>query len=165
MIRVTTAAVLTFWMAAAGAPLTAQDLRTDPNDGAAIRVTVEMLAEHVGQFAGMRVRVIDANVDRVVSPRAFVLVGQRQVAGIGWRERVGVVVVSGTANVVQNMPIVVAGAAGTFLSAQVSGVLTRIGALTEQERDALRKYPIVAATSVDTPANLSLLRPEPTPAR
>ena len=58
----TTAAVMMMWMAAIGARLIAQDLRIDPNDAAAIRTSVETLAQHVGQFAGLRVRVADAIV-------------------------------------------------------------------------------------------------------
>jgi hypothetical protein len=63
------------------------------------------------------------------------------------------------------MPIVVTGAAGTFLGAQVAGVLTRTEALTQTERDALRMYPIVVALSVETPGNINLLRGPPPPAR
>jgi hypothetical protein len=164
VIRMTTVAVVMTWLAAMGAPLTAQDLRIEPNDAAAVRTTVEMLAQNLGQFAGMRVRIIDANVERIVSPRAFILTGQRTVVGLGGRDRVGVIVVGGTAALIQGMPVVVTGAAGTYLGAQVSGALTRIDALTEQERDALRKYPLIGALAVDTPANVSLLRLEPAPA-
>jgi hypothetical protein len=57
IIRVTTAVVMMTWMAVSGAQLVAQDLRIDPSDVAAIRVSVETLAEHVGQFAGLRVRI------------------------------------------------------------------------------------------------------------
>src|SRR5262245_49269709 len=122
-IRVTTAFVMMTWMVVSGAKLLAQDLRIDPTDAAAIRVSVETLAEHVGQFAGLRVRLADAFVERVVSPRAFILIGQRDVAGLNLtRDRVGVILQSGTATVVQGMPIVVTGAAGTFLGGQVSGV-------------------------------------------
>jgi hypothetical protein len=163
-MRVTAAAVVMTWLVAIGAPLVAQDLRIDPTDVAAIRVSVETLAQHVGQFAGLRVRVADAVVERVVSPRAFILTGQRDVAGLSLsRDRVGVVVESGTASVIQNMPVVVTGAAGTFLGAQVSGILTRTEALTGAERDALRQYPIVVALGVQTPGNVDLLRPPPTP--
>jgi hypothetical protein len=55
------------------------------------------------------------------------------------------------------MPIVVIGAAGTFLGGQVSGVLTRSEALTDTERDALSRYPLVVALSVQTPGNVNLL--------
>ncbi|HKH72122.1 MAG TPA: hypothetical protein VKA59_12270, partial [Vicinamibacterales bacterium] len=113
----TTAVVMMMWMAAIGARLIAQDLRIDPNDAAAIRVSVETLAQHVGQFAGLRVRVADAIVERVVSPRAFVLIGQRDVTNLSLsRDRVGVIIESGTVTVVQSMPIVVIGAAGTKVS-------------------------------------------------
>ena len=161
MIRVTTVAVVMTWLAVSAGRLTAQDLRIEPNDAAAVRTTVEMLGQNLGQFAGMRVRIIDANVERIVSPRAFILTGQREVVGLGGRDRVGVIVVNGTASVIKNMPVVVTGAAGTFLGAQVSGLLTRMDPLTEQERDALRKYPLIAALAVDTPANVSVLRLEP----
>jgi hypothetical protein len=154
------------WLVATGARLVAQDLRVERDDVAAIRVSVETLAQHVGQFSGLRVRVADAVVDRVVSPRAFVLIGQRDVAGLGLdRDRIGVVLQSGTVSVVQKMPVVVTGAAGTFLSAQVSGILTRSEALTQTERDALSRYPMVVALSVETPGNLNLLREDPPPAR
>ena len=178
MIRVAVVAVMMTWLALSVGKLTAQDLRIDPtigkptpqdlridsNDPAAVRTTVEMLARNLGQFAGMRVRIIDAEVEKIVSPRAFILTGQRQVVGLGGRDRVGVIVVNGTASVIKDQPIVVTGAAGTFLAAQVSGVLTRIDALTGDERSALRKHPLIAALAVDTPANVSLLRGEPTPA-
>jgi hypothetical protein len=162
--RITIVAVMMTWMAATGARLDGQDLRIDPTESAAIRVSVETLSRHVHQFAGLRVRVADAVVDRVVSPRAFLLVGQRDVAGLGGRERVGVVVASGTAIVVKAMPVVVTGAAGTFVGAQVFGILTRSEALTEQERDGLSHYPLVLAQSVETPGEISLLRPAPTTA-
>ncbi len=161
VIRVTTAAVMMTWVAATGGRLTAQDLRIAPNDVVAIRVSVETLAQHVGNFAGLRVRVTDAVVERVVSARAFILVGQRDVVGLNGRDRVGVVVESGTVSLVQGMPIVVTGAAGTFLGAQVAGVLTRSEALSVAEQDALRRYPLVVALSVQTPGNLDLLRVAP----
>ncbi len=155
------------WMAAIGARLIAQDLRIDPNDAAAIRTSVETLAQHVGQFAGLRVRVADAIVERVVSPRAFILIGQRDVTNLSLsRDRVGVIIESGTVTVVQSMPIVVIGAAGTFLGGQVSGVLTRSEALTDTERNALSRYPLVVALSVQTPGNVNLLHgalPAPAP--
>jgi hypothetical protein len=162
--RITIVAVMMTWMAVTGARLDGQDLRIDPTESAAIRVSVETLSRHVHQFAGLRVRVADAVVDRVVSPRAFLLVGQRDVAGLGGRERVGVVVASGTAIVVKAMPVVVTGAAGTFVGAQVFGILTRSEALTEQERDGLSHYPLVLAQSVETPGEISLMRPAPTTA-
>lgn len=165
----TTAAVMMMWMAAIGARLIAQDLRIDPNDAAAIRTSVETLAQHVGQFAGLRVRVADAIVERVISPRAFVLIGQRAVTNLNLsRDRVGVIIESGTVTVVQSMPIVVIGAAGTFLGGQVSGVLTRTEALTDTERNALSRYPLVVALSVQTPGNVNLLHgalPAPAPAQ
>ena len=153
------------WLVATGARLVAQDLRIDPNDAAAIRVSVETLAQHVGQFAGLRVRVADAIVERVVSPRAFVVTGQRDVAGLGLtRDRIGVVLQSGTVSVIKNMPIVVTGAAGTFLGGQVSGILTRAEALTQTERDELSRYPLVVALSVETPGNINLVRGSAPPA-
>jgi hypothetical protein len=167
IVRMTTAVAITTWMVVSAAQLVAQDLRIEPNDVAAIRVSVETLAEHVGQFAGLRVRVADAVVERVVSPRAFILIGQRDVAGLNLtRDRIGVILQSGTVTVVQAMPIVVTGAAGTFLGGQVSGVLTRSEALTETERAALRSYPLVVALSVQTPANVNLMQvpPSRTPA-
>jgi hypothetical protein len=153
------------WMAAAGVRLTSQDLGIERSDVAAIRVSVETLAQHVGQFAGLRVRVSDAIVDHVVSPRAFVLTGQRTVVGLNGPDYVGVILPESlTANVVKAMPIVVTGAAGTFLGAQVAGILTRSEALTAVERDALRRYPLVVAMSVETPGSLNLMRtPAPAP--
>ena len=165
-IRVTTAAVMMTVMAATGARLTAQDLRIDATDVAAIRVSVETLAQHLPQFAGMRVRVADAIVERVISPRAFIVTGQRDVVGLRLtRDRVGVIVDSGTVTIVQAMPIVVIGAAGTFLGGQVSGVLTRSEALTETERAALRPHPLVVAMSVQTPGNVNLLHGAPPAAK
>ena len=159
MNRLTTTVVMLTWMAATSVRLSGQDLRITPTDPAAIRVSVENLSMHVVQFAGLRVRVADAIVDRVVSPRVFILVGHRDVAGLGGRDRVGVVVESGTASVVQHMPVTVTGPAGTFSGAQVAGALPRTSALTDTERDALSRYPLVLAQSVETPGNISLLRP------
>jgi len=154
------------WTVATGARLVAQDLRIDPNDVAAIRVSVQTLARDVGQFAGLRIRVADAMVERVVSNRAFILISQRDVANLGLtRERIGVVALSGTVSVIKNMPIVVTGAAGTFLGAQVSGVLTRSEALTQTERDALSRYPLVAALSIETPGSIDLARGAQPPVR
>ena len=153
------------WMAATAARLDGQDLRISPTD-TAVRVSVEILSRHVLQFAGLRVQVADAIVEHVVSPRAFVLISQREFVGQSLtRERVGVIVASGTANVLPKMPVVVAGAAGTFISAQVTGVLTRSTPLTEQERDSLSRYPLVLAMSVQTPNEVSLLRDAPAPAK
>ena len=162
VIRIATAAVMVTWMAATGAPLAGQDLQINTTEPAAIRVSVETLSRHVLQFAGLRVQVADAVVDRVVSPRAFLLVGQRDVAGLGGRERVGVVLASGTAVVVKKMPVIVTGAAGTFVGAQVFGILTRSEALTEEERDGLSRYPLVLALSVETPGDINLIREAPT---
>jgi hypothetical protein len=165
-MRVIAAAVMMMWMTATGARLMAQDLGIEQNEVAAIRVSVETLAQHVGNFAGLRVRVADAVVDRVVSPRAFILMSQRAVAGLGLRrDRIGVIVESGTVSIVQSMPILVTGAAGTFLGGQVSGVLTRSEALTDTERTALSQYPLVLALSVQTPGYVNLLHPAaPAPA-
>ena len=103
----------------------------------------------------------------MVSPRAFILIGQRAVTNLNLsRDRVGVIIESGTVTVVQSMPIVVIGAAGTFLGGQVSGVLTRSEALTDTERNALSRYPLVVALSVQTPGNVNLLHgalPAPLP--
>ena len=163
--RITIAAVMMMWMAATGARLDGQDLRIAPTE-AAVRASVEMLSRHVLQFAGLRVQVADAVVDHVVSPRAFVLISQREFVGLGLRrERVGVIVPSGTVAVVQGMPVVVTGAAGTFSGAQVTGILTRSEALTEQERDALSRHPLVLAMTVATPGEISLLREAPTTAK
>jgi hypothetical protein len=161
VIRVTTAVAMTTWIAVTAARLTAQDLGIERRDVAAIRVSVETLAQHVGNFAGLRVRVADASVERVVSPRAFILISQRAVAGLGWRDHVGVIVESGTATVVKDMPVVVTGAAGTFLGGQVAGVLTRTQALTDAERAALRLYPLVVAMSVETPGSINLMHVPP----
>jgi hypothetical protein len=159
MTRVIATVVVAMWMAA-GAGLAGQDLRIAPGEPAAVRVSLENLAMHVVHLAGLRVRVADAIVERVVSPRAFILIGLRDVAGLGGRDRIGVVVESGTANVVQGMPVVVTGPAGTFRGAQVAGALPRASALTEAERDALSRYPLVVATSVETPGSINLLRPD-----
>jgi hypothetical protein len=115
----------------------------------------------VGNFAGLRVRVADAIVERVISPRAFVLISQRAVAGLGWRDHVGVVLDFGTATVVKDMPVVVTGAAGTFLGGQITGVLTRTEALTDAESSALRLYPLVVAMSVETPSSINLMHVPP----
>jgi hypothetical protein len=156
----TTAAMMLTWMATSTS-VTGQDLQIERTEPAAIRVSVETLAQHVGQFAGLRVRVADAVVDRVVSPRVFVLTGQRPVVGLNGRDHVGVVVANGTASVVADMPIVVTGAAGTFSGAEVTGVLARTQALTDAERAALRKYPLVLAMSVETQGSVDLLRETP----
>jgi len=163
--RITIAAVMMTLMAATGARLAGQDLRVDSTEPAALRVSVEALSRHIHQFVGLRVRVADAVVDRVISPRAFVLTSQREVAGLGGRERVAVVVSAGTAIVVRDMPVVVTGAAGTFDGAQVYGVLTRSDPLTDAERDGLRKYPLVLALSVETPGEISLVRDAPPTAK
>ena len=102
----------------------------------------------------------------MVSPRAFILISQREFVGLGLsRDRVGVIVASGTAAVLQRMPVVVTGAAGTLIAAQVTGILTRSEALTEQERDALSRHPLVLAMSVETPGEISLLRDAPATAK
>jgi hypothetical protein len=154
-----TASLMIAWVAATSVQLAGQDLRITPRDAVTVRVSVATLANHVVEFAGMRVRVADAIVERVVSPRAFVLIGSRGVAGLGGRDRLGVVVESGTASVVQNMPVVVTGPAGTFQAARVVGGLARGSALTEVERETLSRYPLVVATTVETPGNINLLRP------
>jgi hypothetical protein len=157
-IRLMVASVIMTSIAAIDVELSRQEVRIDPREVIAIRVSVETLAEQIRQFAGMKVRVTDAIVDRVVSPRAFILTGQRTVLGIGGRSRIGVVVPSGAVNVVKDMLVVVTGAARTFAGAQVSGALPRAGALTEYERDALRHRPLIVASSVATPGEIELLR-------
>jgi hypothetical protein len=152
-------------MAATSTSVIGQDLQIERPEPAAIRVSVETLAQHVGQFSGLRVRVADAVVDRVVSPRVFVLTGQRPVVGLNGRDYVGVIVGNGTASVVADMPVVVIGAAGTFSGAEVAGILTRTEALTDAERSALRKYPLVLAMSVETQGSINLVREPPTPAK
>jgi hypothetical protein len=159
VILLMTAAIMTS-IAATSVELTGQDVGIDAREALGIRVSVEMLAEHIRQFAGMPVRVTDAVVERVVSTRAFILKGQRPVLGIGGRKRIGVILPSGTANVVKDMPVVVTGAARTFVGAQVVGALPRSEALTDRERDALRHQPLVVASDVTTPGGIELRSPE-----
>ena len=51
MIRVTTTAVMMTWMAATGTGVIGQDLQIERTEPAAIRVSVETLAQHVGAVA------------------------------------------------------------------------------------------------------------------
>jgi hypothetical protein len=159
MARVTATLVMMTCLLTSSVRVAGQDLRIDTSEPIAIRVSLENLVMHVGHFAGLRVRVADAVVERVISPRAFIMVGQRDVAGLGWRDRLGVVVESGSAVVVRDMPVVVTGPAGTFLGAQVAGILARAAPLTVTERDALDRYPLLVALTVETPGSVNLLRP------
>jgi len=159
MTRISATLVMMSCLLASSARLAGQDLRIDPSEPVAIRVSLENLVMHVNHFAGLRLRVADAVVERVISPRAFIMVGQRDVAGLGWRDRLGVVVESGSAVVVRDMPVVVTGPAGTFLGAQVAGILARATPLTTTERDGLSRYPLLVALTVETPGSINLMRP------
>jgi hypothetical protein len=134
-----------------------QDPQPDASEPIAVRVRPDTLALFINDVAGLRVRVVSGVVNGIASPRVFRLRNEPSARYPRRPNEVAVVVDTGNAVVRDGAPVVVTGIARTVLGAEtVSSPL-----LTETERTAVAKLPVVMASSVQTPDGVQLVRPNP----
>ena len=133
-----------------------QDPQPDASELPALRVRPDTLAMFIDDVAGLRVRVISGIVDVIASPRVFTLKNERSVR---YRPgEVAIVLDSGQAVVRVGASVVVTGIARTLLGAEMNSQQPLL-TLSESERHAVEKRPVVMASSVITPDGADLIRP------
>jgi hypothetical protein len=112
----------------------------------AVQVRVTTITAFTVPLVGQRVRVIDAVVHRVVSPRLFILSGSGPGVPLSHAGELAVIVESGSAMISSGEQVIVTGMVHGFLSAQEE-VGRGLGPLTMDERTALGKRPVVIVNS------------------
>ena len=162
------AVVAGVWMLGAGAAHAGQGPGDQdaaaPRHPTLVRTSVAMVSDHIRHMAGQPVLVLDGLVERIASPRVFIVTG-RQLRSTHWSgrpDRLAVVLRSGETlvNLETKAPIVVTGVAFTYEGARISGGLPPPIQLSDDDRDRLQELSIVLASSVETPGGVALLRPE-----
>jgi hypothetical protein len=148
VLLVTIAAVaVTSVVAAAG-----QGTLPDQSARTAVRLRVDTLASFINSVAGLRVRVVDGVVDKIASPRVFILKHKRSIGAA----RAAIVLVDGEATLREGTPVTVTGIARTLLGTEV-GPQQPSPAFTEKERERIDALPIVVASTVETPDGVRLV--------
>jgi hypothetical protein len=138
-----------------------QEKRPDVSSrSVALRLRPDMLAMFINNIAGLRVRIVSGVVDDIVSSRVFTLKNERSLRFPNRPNEVAIVVDSGSAAVREGAAVVVIGIARTLLGAEMN-TDRPLQALTEGERNALARLPVVMASSVQTPDGVQLGRPNP----
>ena len=153
------AAILTVTLAASAPAYADQDLRATASRAVALRLRPDTLAVFINNLAGLQVRLVGGVVGEVASPRVFTVKNERS-GYLGWPEHVAIVVDRGSAAVREGAPLVVTGTARTLLGADVDS-LRPLPPLTQAERSVVARFPLVMATSVETPDGVPLVRPNP----
>ncbi len=134
-----------------------QEPYPDASEPIAVRVRPDTLALFINDVAGLRVRVVSGVVNGIASPRVFRLRNEPSARYPHRPNEVAVVVETGNAVVREGAPVVVTGIARTLLGAEMASAPS----LTEIERNAVAKLPVVMASSVQTPDGVQLVRPSP----
>ena len=143
---------------AAASPISGrQDSQPDTSEPIAVRVRPDTLALFINDVAGLRVRVVSGVVNGIASPRVFTVRNEPNARYPHRANEVAVVVNSGNAVLREGAPVVVTGIARTVLGAET----VSDPSLTETERSAVAKLPVVMASSVQTPDGVQLIRPKP----
>ena len=135
-----------------------QDPEPDAAELPALRLRPDTLAMFINDVAGLRVRIISGIVDVIASPRVFTLKNEPSLRYPHRPKEVAIVLDSGQAVVRVGASVVVTGIARTLLGAEMNSQQP-LGALSESERHAVEKRPVVMASSVVTPDGADLVRP------
>ncbi len=112
----------------------------------AVQVRVKTIINFTVPLVGQQVRVVDGVVSRVASPRLVILSGTGLHAPLSL-DSVAVIVESGTAMITAGERVMVTGVVHGFVAQQEEVGRPLIGTLTMAERDALRKRPLLIASS------------------
>jgi hypothetical protein len=112
----------------------------------AVQVRVTTITAFTVPLVGQPVRVVDGVVSRVASPRLVIVSSSTPHVPLG-ADSVAVIVESGSAMITAGEQVMVTGVVHGFVAQQEDVGRPLIGALTMEERDALRKRPLVIVSS------------------
>ena len=112
----------------------------------AVQVRVKTIINFTVPLVGQQVRVVDGVVSRVASPRLVILSGTGLHAPLSL-DSVAVIVETGTAMITAGERVMVTGVVHGFVAEQEAVDRPLIGTLTMAEREALRKRPLLIASS------------------
>jgi hypothetical protein len=112
----------------------------------AVQVRVKTILNFTVPLVGQQVRVVDGVVSRVASPRLVILSGTGLHAPLSL-DSVAVIVETGTAMITAGERVMVTGVVHGFVAEQEAVDRPLIGTLTMAEREALRKRPLLIASS------------------
>ena len=112
----------------------------------AIQVRVKTITAFAVPLVGQRVRVVDGVISRVASPRLVILSDPGPHVPMA-ADSVAVIVESGSAMITAGEQVMVTGVVHGFVAQQEDVGRPLIGTLTMEERDALRRRPLLVASS------------------
>jgi hypothetical protein len=137
-----------------------QEPQPDPAELIAVRLRPDTLALFINDVAGVRVRLVNGVVKGIASTRVFTVENERSARYPRRPSEVAVFVDAGSAVVREGAAVVVTGIARTLWGAEMN-TDRPLPSLTESERNAVAKRPLVMASSVQTPDGVQLVRPSP----
>lgn len=112
----------------------------------AVQVRVKTIRSFTVPLVGQQVRVVDGVVSRLASPRLVILSSPGPYVPLD-PDSVAVIVESGSAMITTGEQVVVTGVVHGFVAQQEDVERPLIGTLTMEERDALRKRPLLIVSS------------------
>jgi hypothetical protein len=112
----------------------------------AVQVRVKTITAFTVPLVGQEVRVVDGVVSRLASQRLVILSGTGPHVPLA-ADSVAVIVESGSAPITAGEQVMVTGVVHGFVAQQEDLGRPLIGTLTMDERDALRRRPLVIASS------------------
>ena len=118
----------------------------------AVQVRVTTITAFAVPLVGQTVRVVDGIVQKVVSPRLFILSGSGPGIPLSHSRELAVIVETGTVAVSQGEQVMVTGVVHGFVTSQEGIGRRLIGALTVDERESLGKRPLVVIDSASSVA-------------
>jgi hypothetical protein len=127
----------------------AVEARQGPGPAPAVQVRVKTITAFAMPLAGQRVRVVDGIVRRVASLRLFILSAGDLNAPLSSDGEVAVVLETGRSMLSPGEHVIVTGVVRGSLAPQEEVGPRLIGALTTEERDALRHRPLIIVSSPD----------------
>jgi hypothetical protein len=125
------------------------DARQVPAPAPPIQVRVKTITAFAMPLAGQRVRVVDGVVRRVASLRLFILSAGDLNVPLSSDGEVAVILETGRAMLSPREHVIVTGVVRGSLAQQEEVGPRLIGALTIEERDALRNRPLIIVSSPD----------------
>jgi hypothetical protein len=112
----------------------------------AVQVRINTITAFTVPLVGQEVRVVDGVVSRLASRRLVILSGAGPHVPMS-ANSVAVIVESGSATITAGEQVMVTGVVHGFVAQQEDLGRPLIGALTMEERDALRRRPLLIANS------------------
>lgn len=112
----------------------------------AVQVRVKTITDFTVPLVGQQVRVVDGVVSRIASSRLVILSGTGLHVPLS-ADSVAVIVESGGAMITAGEQVMVTGVVHGFVAQQEEVGRPLIGTLTIEEREALRKRPLLIASS------------------